>query len=267
MHAFDRATAIARTGDGTYTAELLAEWHGDRGGAHGGVLSAMLMRAILDLTAGSPLSPQSYTARFLRAPVPGPVSISATVERAGRRSATVSLRLSQDDRLCVLAAATLAQLTPGAGERSEAMPALPAHDAVPRTPRPRGAPIFLDQMDIRLAIGGPMLAGGDPVTGGWIQTAGEPHVLDAPFLVFLCDAWMPAAFFAATAPFGIPTLDLHVHLMVRLRDPRSAEPVAMRLTAENFRGGVFVEDAMVWSSSGELLAVSRQTALEIAPGE
>jgi hypothetical protein len=115
---------------------------------------------------------------------------------------------------------------------------------------------------MREGLGGRPFGGGEPVTGGWLQT--EPmHPLDAPFVAFACDAWLPAPFYALTRPIGVPTLDLHLHFMVGLRAPRPAEPLAVRFTATAHRGGVFIEDGLVWARSGELLAQARQSALEV----
>jgi hypothetical protein len=89
------------------------------------------------------------------------------------------------------------------------------------------------------------------------------HPVDTPFLAFACDAWLPAPYYALTRPTGVPTLDLHLHFMVDLRTPRPAEPLAVRFAATAYRGGVFVEDGLVWSAGGELLALARQSSLRV----
>jgi acyl-CoA thioesterase len=226
------------------------------------MLSAQLVRAILELTEDSALSVQSFSARFLRAPQPGPVAISTTLLRAGRRSATVTATLVQDERTCVTAAATLGALTAGDGEWSEPRPDYPPFDETPPLGRLPGAPAFTRMLQARDAVGGRPFGGGEPLTGGWLQT--EPmHPLDSPFVAFACDAWLPAPFYTLTRPTGVPTLDLHLHFMVGLRTPRPAEPLAVRFAATAFRGGVFVEDGLVWAQSGELLAQARQSALRV----
>jgi Thioesterase-like superfamily len=226
------------------------------------MLAAQLVRAILALTEDLSLSVQSFSARFLRAPQPGPVAISAELLRAGRRSATVTATLAQDERTCVTAAATLGALAPGEGEWSEPPPDYPAYDETPPIGHLPGAPAFTRMLVVRDALGGRPFGGGEPVTGGWLQTR-PMHPVDTPFVAFMCDAWLPAAYYALTRPTGMPTLDLHLHFTVDLRRPRPAEPLAVRFAATALRGGVFVEDGLVWSASGGLLAQARQSALRV----
>jgi acyl-coenzyme A thioesterase PaaI-like protein len=261
VHPFDRASALVRTGPGAFAGELDPAWHGDPG-AHGGMLSAMLMRAMLKLTEDSPLSAQSFMARFLRAPQPGPVTISAAVQRSGRRSATVSATLAQDERTSVSASATFTALATGTDEWSEPPPGYPPFAESPLVPPMPGAPPFTAMVQARDVLGGTPFGGGEALTGGWLQT--DPmHPLDTPFVAFACDAWLPAPFFALTRPTVVPTLDLTIHFMTPLRTPRPAEPLAVRFAATAHRGGVFIEDGAVWAQSGELLAQSRQSALEV----
>jgi acyl-CoA thioesterase len=188
-----------------------------------------------------------------------------SVERLGRGLSTVSARLHQDGRDCVLALAALGVDRPGPSFDDQRFPDVPAPDAVPRPPAGSGIAIpFRDRFDTRPAIGGnPFVAGSQALTGGWIRTVDDDPV-DEVVVAALTDAWPPAVFSRVEVPVGVPTIDLTIHF----RQPPSGEPgwSLVRFTTKLAEAGYLEEDGEVWSADGRLLAQSRQLAVVLAPG-
>jgi len=146
LHHFDADTALEPAGDGRWRAQAPGHWMVGRG-PNGGFLAALAARAA-ESAAGRPL--RSLALHFVAAPTTDPLDVSAAVERAGRMTSAVSVRIEQDGRPQVLALATLSALPdhgiewdltrmPPARPLAEA-PVVRLEDAAPRAPRPAGAP-------------------------------------------------------------------------------------------------------------------------------
>jgi len=261
LHGFDRDTALEPVGEGRWRAEVPTHWLVGRG-ANGGFLAALAARAA-EATAGRPL--RSLALHFVAAPAAGPLAVAATVERAGRVTSAVSLRLEQDGRPQVLGLATLSELPatglawddggePPLARRLAESPPVPADAA--------GVPEFMGNYDMRWGLGSLPGAGTAYETGGWLRTA-APRALDAPLVAALADGWPPAAFAATDRFLLAPTLDLTVHVR-RPLPPAGMDPsehVLVRFSTRLAVGGVWEEDGELWTPAGELIAQSRQLAL------
>ena len=87
-----------------FGAEVAPDWRAGRG-PHGGYLAAMLLRALIESVADATRAPRSLTIHYARAPEPGPVRITTTIERQGRSLSTLSARMQQGEQLIALALA------------------------------------------------------------------------------------------------------------------------------------------------------------------
>jgi acyl-CoA thioesterase len=263
LSRFATDTAVTPAGDGRYTGVIDEGWWIQRG-PNGGYLAAIVLRAILAEVADPTRTPRSITLHYLRPPVVGPCEVQVTVERAGRGLSTVTARLAQDGRDCVLAIAALGGAREGAAFDDHPMPAAaPPDDVAPRSDGPPFIPIR-DRFDVRPAIGFPPFELGDQaLTGGWIRTSDDDPI-DEVLLLAYTDAWPPAVFSRVEVPLGVPTIDLTVHF----RQAPSREPgwCFVRFVTTMSAEGFLEEDGEVWSSDGRLLAQSRQLAVVTAPG-
>jgi acyl-CoA thioesterase len=259
---FDRATAVSPLCDGAWSAVCDTAWSAPRG-PNGGYLAAIVLRAMAGQVADQAREPRSLTLHYLRPPGDGEVRIEVTVEREGRSVTSLSARLLQDGRLCVLALAALALDFPSAADYAPAAPTAPPADRVAAFGPFDGAPPIARRFDLRPALGAPLFsAAEEAVTGGWLRFA-EPRALDAPALAMYADAWLPAPFPRLSEPVAAPTVDLTIHF----RAPQAAAGVGagehvlavFRSTASAV--GYFEEDGELWSADGVLLAQSRQLAL------
>ena len=260
LHHFDADTALEPAGDGRWRAQAPARWMVGRG-PNGGFLAALAARAA-ETAAGRPL--RSLALQFLAAPTGDPIDVSAGVERAGRITSAVSVRMEQEGRPRVLALATLSAL-PDHGIEWD-FTRMPAARPLAEAPVVRlaeaGIPAFMHNYDMRWALGGMPGEAMAAETGGWLRTT-EPRALDAPLVAAMTDAWAPAAYAATGRFFAAPTLDLAIHIRRPLPPPgMSAEDhVLVRFATRLSVGGVWEEDGELWTPDGELIAQSRQLAL------
>jgi acyl-CoA thioesterase len=260
VSAFDADTAVTQIAENVFHGEISPNWSVQRG-PNGGYLAALILRA-LQLVAGGGRDPRSLTLHYLAPPDTGPCEVAVTIERAGRTMSTLSARLTQGVRLCVLALAVFARPRAGLEIVEARMPDAPAPDDA--TPITLGAgPGFWNNYEVRQAYGGTPFSGSEDMrSAGWLRLR-ESRAADAPFLAALTDAWFPQIFTRLTAPVPAPTIDLTIHFRAHL-PLTNARPddwyllgVSTRLATEGF----FEEDAEVWSRDGRLLAQSRQLAL------
>jgi acyl-CoA thioesterase len=259
---FDRATAVAPLGGGTWSAAIDEGWFAGRG-PNGGYLAAIVLRAMAAELADPAKQPRSLTCHYLRPPAAGPARVDVAVERSGRATSTLTARLAQDGRDCVLGVAAFGVEVPAPAAYATAPPAVPAPDQVaPVDGSSSGLPM-VSRFEARPALGGAMFAGADEaVTGGWLRFA-DARATDAAALAMFADAWWPAPWVRLREPVAAPTIDLTVHF----RGPRAAEalapgePVLAVFRSTTAADGFFEEDGQVWTREGVLLAQSRQLAL------
>jgi acyl-CoA thioesterase len=264
---FDRATAVVPRGGGGWEAICDPGWWAGRG-PNGGYLAAMVLRAMVAELGDPVRQPRSLTCHYLRPPGNGPARIDVTVERSGRAMSTLTARLRQDGRDCILAVAAFGIDVPAPAAFATAPPAVPPPEDVPRMRAEGSGLSIVDRFEVRPALGGGMLAGAEEaLTGGWLRFA-DPRPADAIALAMLADAWFPSPWVRLREPVPAPTIDLTVHFRApaaaAARHPR--EPVLAVFRSSTAAAGFFEEDGEIWSRDGVLLAQSRQLAL-LAPLE
>src|SRR5688572_4598439 len=141
-HGLLEDTRLSRDGDGRFRGEVSEDWWIERG-PFGGYLSAFLVRAMLAERDDPQRPPRSLTVHFLDAPAAGPVEVAVDVERAGRSSTVLSLRMEQEGRPIALALAGAATWRGGEPEWADLQaPAAPPPEDCPPVPRVKGAPRF-----------------------------------------------------------------------------------------------------------------------------
>jgi acyl-CoA thioesterase len=188
---------------------------------NGGLLMALLLRALGDRTAGAGHPDVlTWSAFFLSATSPGPVEVHRDVLRTGRSVSTAQARLTQPD---AGPSAERVRLTASLGvlaERTEPVHRAPTPPEMPpperclparRETAPAGLPAaILDRLDLRVDPETAGFAAGRPsgrgVIRAWLRLADgrEPDVAMRPLAV---DALMPVAFDLG-APGWAPTVEL-----------------------------------------------------------
>jgi acyl-CoA thioesterase len=259
---FIRDTAVEALGEGRWSGICSAEWSAPPG-PNGGYLAAIVLRAMeaeLDDTARPA---RSITLHYLRAPAAGDVEVDVTLERSGRSLSTMTARLRQDGRDCILAIGAFASTFPSAADYSTPPPRVPPEGEFEVFEPHSQMPSIAHRLAIRHAIGHPPFSGADEaLTGGWLLVRDQPPV-DAALLAFVCDAWLPAPFSRLTTWGFAPTVDLTIHF----RNPDAAaahdpsRSLLTRFSSSASADGFCEEDGEVWTPEGVLLAQSRQLAL------
>ena len=252
-------TVLSRNGDGRFRGEVSEDWWIERG-PFGGYLSAFLMRALLAELDDPLRPPQSLTVHFVDAPRAGPIDVSVAVERAGRSSTALSLRLEQDGRPIALALAGASVWREGEPEWADLRaPAAPPPEECPEVPRVSGAPRFQERFDLRWVEGG---APGRPSERArhlaWMRLK-EGGPLDHLAVTAMSDGWMPAAFSKLGRFAIVPTFDLTIHFRAPL--PAPGEYLLAEYRSAVSAGGAWEEDGELWAQDGTLVAQSRQLAM------
>jgi acyl-CoA thioesterase len=267
MTAFDEATAVTPDGDGCYVARLderfaIVSGDGSVGAVNGGVLMAVVLRAVL---GSSPHPhPVATSAHFLRVPRPDKAEVHVTWLKQGRTAATARAALVQDGAGVLettVTTGTLGEPAGGSMSWTGEPPALPPVEdctgfADFAGPTRRAG--YAGQIDLRL----------DPATAGWLR--GRPHGVqemrgyfrlreerdpDAYLLALAVDVLPPVIFGIAMAGWS-PTVELTWHMR------GLPAPGLLRVAARSRQvsGGWFDEESEVWDSAGRLVAQSRQIA-------
>ncbi|MEA2461772.1 MAG: hypothetical protein QOH90_1949 [Actinomycetota bacterium] len=265
MNSFEKGTAVQPVGDGRYRGDVQPGWRVVRG-AHGGYISAIILRALTSAQGDPTRTVRSFTTHFLSAPEEGSVDIVTATERRGRSMTSMSARLEQSGKTIAISLAAFSSDRDGFAFDDAVMPEVaPPEDGFKVPSRGEGVPPFLGNFDMRWLIGGPPFSGSDKAeVGGWFRID-PPALADAPVVACLLDAWAPAIFPRATERVVCPTVDLTMHFRSPIPHPGAApdDYYLGRFWSKMSRGGFFEEDGELWSRDGTLLAQSRQLALAL----
>ena len=260
---FDTDTAVVPLGDGAYDARIDAGWWIERG-PNGGYVAALLMQAFLAHVADPTRHARSLTVHYLAPAVEGPAQIVVRSERTGRLVHYLTARLSQGDRLLATAQAAFATLnSAGPAFADPSFPDYPRPDAIEHAGDPPGLVPMRERYEYRHITGAPWDGPARTAeTGGWIRLA-EPRPYDAAVVAALSDAWYPAIFTRLTERFGVPTVDLTVHLrsIHALERMQPDDWMAARVRTTVADEGFLEEDGQLWAPDGTLIAHSRQLGL------
>jgi acyl-CoA thioesterase len=260
-HFFDADTAVRRTGDGEFEAEIADERWWVARGPHGGFVAAILLRAMAETLGDPDRPPRSFTVHYPGAPRMGRLAIAVTVERAGRSAAYLSARATQDGAPFALALAAFSAPFPGDDFQTARMPDVPPPEQVEPIALP-GAPAFTHNFEYRFALGGtPFQAVEEAASGGWLRIR-EPRALDAPLAAVYADAWPPAIFWRLRGFAIVPTIDLTVHFREPLPPAGldADDHVFASFDSKRAHDGLWEENGELWSRDGRLLVQSRQLA-------
>lgn len=263
---FAEDTAVEAVGDGWYRGHITDRWHvlGDAA-PNGGYLMAVAARAAVE-ESGRP-DPVAVTGHFLRPPEVGDAEIEVETVKEGRRFATIQARLLQSglEKLRLLGSFGDLSALEGPTRLDREPPHLPPKEELvdanaQADERQSFAPSILRRFDhlvvpeeMGWTLGTPV---GSGLIGGYSRFAGGEPMTTLGLLV-VADAYPPAVFNMGVEVGWTPTIELTVQIRKR--------PVDGWLTARFRTGaltdGLLEEDGEIWDEDGDLVALSRQTAL------
>lgn len=256
---FEQETAVSPSAGG-YDGFLTPDWNiGEN--PNGGYAMVPAVRAMA-LATERP-DPLTVTAHFVRPAVGGAAAaIETSLVRAGRRTATVTGSLVQEERerLRLLGSfGDLGQLaSPTGWDRVPPPVELPPVDeCVPRQDLDQGVDLpILKNVDVRVDPRFERGLSDHAEITGWIRLADEGPV-DVMTLVLFADAFPPSIFSLHGRIGWVPTLELTVHVRRRPVDGW----IRARFRTDDLAGGLLVEDGELWDDSGALVARCRQIAV------
>jgi len=262
MAGFEVATAILRTAEGRYQAEVDPQWSiGTK--PNGGYLMAMLARAAVDAAGPDHPHPTAVSAHYLAAPPAGPAELHVETLRVGRSAAQLRASLHSGGRRCVEALVTCGPLPDALTPWWDGVPivALPPDEECVRlnADDSRLSVALLDVVSERVdpaclgfAVGRPS---GQGEIRGWVRPA-DGTAPDPLFLLVAADCLPPATFELGLVGSWVPTIEMTVYL----RAVPAPGPLRVRLKVRLVAAGRVDEECDVWDSTGALVATGRQLA-------
>ncbi|MBU0903332.1 thioesterase family protein [Pseudomonas sp. MIL19] len=254
--------------DNPQAVHIPAQW-GQGRASFGGLVAALVYEAMrAQVPDGRP--PRSLAITFVGPAAPDvPISFSVEVLREGKAVSQVLGRAVQDGQVV-----TIVQGSFGAGRDSRiAVQAEPAPQAKPvdecqELPYiPNVTPEFTRHLAMRWAFGGmPFSGNSSREMGGWVRLRDQTRIeaADEAHLLALVDAWPPAVLPHLTAPAPGSSLTWTIEFVQPMSTLSIADWCLYRAQIEHARDGYGHVAAALWSPTGELLAISRQTVAVFA---
>ncbi|MCD5975196.1 acyl-CoA thioesterase [Pseudomonas quasicaspiana] len=239
-----------------------AEWAQGRA-SFGGLMAALQYEAMrAKVPEGRPV--RSLAITFVGPAEPGvPIAFEVEVLREGKAVSQLLGRATQNGQVM-----TLIQGSFGASRESvisvkaDPAPTLKPLEACPQLPFVSGMmPEYLRFMELRWALGGlPFSNTPSPAIGGYVRfrdieegPSSEAHVLA------LVDAWPPALLPHLSKPAPGSSLTWTIEFVQPMPVLSTLDWCSYRAVIEHARDGYGHTAAMLWSPTGELIAISRQT--------
>ena len=229
--------------------------------AFGGVSAAMLLAAAQQKVSHE-FRLLSMSTNFI-----GPLlsetafNIEIEVLRQGKNSCQILARAIQHDQTCVMAQICFAKhrssdLSVDNQEICQLKPVnpsfvIPYHSGL--------SPEFFQHIDLSPQQGAMPFTGADTShLGGWMKFKIAPNKFSVPHVLALTDAWPPTMLqmFKQAAPAS--SMSWYIEF---LTEPQldCTQWLGFEAITHHSSDGYAIEDAKIWSESGELLALSRQT--------
>jgi acyl-CoA thioesterase len=257
-------TAVTRTAPNRYEAVIRDGYGAGDAVPNGGLLLSIAARAMADASQRPSLV--TVTGQFLRRAQPGAAVINVEVLRNGRL-VMIHAQLDQGGHTALHATGVFADRAalPQRTWVVSTPPELPAPDAcMPLGDLAASGPFSVQppvsqRLEHRMPADQLQFALGSPnshaaIKGWYRPLAGHADETAVPFLM---DALFPPVF-TIDGPIGFaPTIEL----TVQLRRPPGDGWLRYRFATRAIAGGVMEEDGELWTADGQLVALSRQTAL------
>lgn len=258
-------SAVVAEGDGRYRADLHERWS-SLVGIHGGYSAGVVTRAIDAEVADASRPLRTLAVQFASAPRPGAAEVEVVVERAGRTMTTTTARLRQGGRVRLVAHAISSASWAGLAYDDVRRPPMPPPDLEDHELFvPPGGPGHFRNAEVRLDPRVVPFGGGDDAwLAAWLRPR-RGDVVDAAWIVTVCDFLPPAVFSRTTGPVAAATLEYVVHLADGRPTLASGTHAYLDCRSPFSADGFAVEDGVLTDEAGAVLALSRQTRLAGMP--
>jgi acyl-CoA thioesterase len=269
-HRFDLETAVSPVEGGLESGKSLFSGHisgqyNIADNPNGGYLVAVVTAAMREVSQHP--DPISVNTHFLRPGTPdADASIEVELVRSGRSVTTLRATLSQGGKERLVVLGTFGDLSKSTSSESvftiDPPDLLPISECLLRSGVEQGLNLpILERVDVQLPPPFAMAGHSDKaLVEGWIRFA-DGRRPDTHAMTLFSDAFPPPVFTALGNIGWVPTIELTVHIR------RKPQPGWMkgRFFTTDLTDGRFVEDGLLWDSSGALVAQSRQLAMLLTP--
>ncbi len=265
MSAFEEATAI-RAGDvpDVYAGTIPDRWQQGKG-AFGGIVIALLARAMLAGERDAGRSLRSLSADLCAPALPGDVELRVAQLRRGASVSFVEAHMFQAGERIARGSATLATARAIPPTGIHGLPPFspptrrpPWRDVEPLPVRPPIGPVFADKYEYRSTGALPFASGKEPTAEGWLREKETPSVLDEAAIVGMLDAWWPTVLAVESSPRAVATVGYTMQLVVDPRTLDPAEPLFYRARGTAGADNFFIEMRELWSGDA-VVALNQQT--------
>ncbi len=239
-----------------------AEWAQGRA-SFGGLMAALQYEAMrAKVPEGRPV--RSLAITFVGPAEPGvPIAFEVEVLREGKAVSQLLGRATQNGQVMMLIQGSFgASRESVISVKADPAPTLKPLEACPQLPFVSGMmPEYLRFMELRWALGGlPFSNTPSPAIGGYVRfrdieegPSSEAHVLA------LVDAWPPALLPHLSKPAPGSSLTWTIEFVQPMPVLSTHDWCSYKAVIEHARDGYGHTAAMLWSPTGELIAISRQT--------
>lgn len=256
---FSDLLARARAETPSLTIEVPSDWSQGRS-TFGGLIVALALERMRDHVEPG-RRPRSLLVAFIGPVAPGPIEIRVERLREGRSASQLEARVIQAGATCCTVTAAFA------GDReskldiaSRPVPELRGPEGLTALPFIEGiTPVFTQYLELRWAVGAiPYTRTDMHEQAGWCRfreggSANESHVLA------LVDAWPTPVLQQLRMPVAASSMNW----MIEFPDVDESAPAdgwwCFQATTDRAVGGWVHVHAELWSPSGKLVALSRQT--------
>ena len=186
---FATASGVSRVEVGRFVGEVPDGWQQGRG-AFGGMVLAMLLRAIERSEPDAGRTTRALTGDLCGPVLPGPIEIVVEALRRGNNLSNFDARLIQGAEVQARASAVLSVPRPQVRAPAPSPPSVADwRELSDLGVGPPIAPVFCAHFEYRSLSATPFAATGEPSIQGFLRLRAPPPRLDAPTIMALLDAW------------------------------------------------------------------------------
>ncbi len=244
-----------------FSATIPDGWQQGRG-AFGGLVVALLIRAMEASEAAPDRALRSLTAEICGPVLAGEIEIAVRVLRRGTGVTTLAAEIAQGGEVSAHAVGVVGRPRADRPRRTYVAPPSPPpwREVAPLPdPPPPFVPRFASHLEIRNVGPFPFSGSPAPEASGWLRFRNPGAARDAAFLAGLVDGYWPAIFSTerATRPVGTIAFTFQPVGTCDGLDPDAPFFHRERVLAED--EGYTVEQRELWGEDGRLLALNQQT--------
>ncbi|PVZ20148.1 MULTISPECIES: acyl-CoA thioesterase II [unclassified Pseudomonas] len=245
-----------------HTLSVPSHWSQGRA-AYGGLMAALLYEAMgCHAPVDAPL--RSLTVTFVGpAQVGAPIHFEPQVLRRGKSVTSLLCIARQNGEIVTTAQACFgAPRASAIAVTARPAPGLPARDRCAQVRAQGGWPAYLEHLEMYWGLGGMPFSGTpSPAIGGWMRLpeTESDQPLDVARLIVLADAWPPAVLPHLNGPAPASTLSWTLECRQPLPAIGAGQWLQYEAVVEHAADGYGHAAAALWTETGELVALSRQT--------